>query len=262
MCGPRASEESGMVERGEIMDAAALERSVQRRRILEELLSTEEGYIGDVRFLVNVYVTILASLPAVCMGLRASINQNLADIIELHEEILGEVQRLIPHSEYTQVETPAQVAKVFAKKMNRFFIYKEYGAKYEMMIKDVSSAGQAMPQWDSYQKGLEVLASILSSDKSAKDKSKKALTIGDLLVKPIQRVCRYPLLFAELLKHTPVSDCPNSHMELDSVLTRLREATAEINRATNDGTMKLTLEKTWLLQDRLVFPNKVSLESV
>jgi len=51
-------------------------------------------------------------------------------------------------------------------------------------------------------------------------------------------------------------------MELDSVLTRLREATAEINRATNDGTMKLTLEKTWLLQDRLVFPNKVSLESV
>jgi len=128
MCGPRASEESGMLERGEIMDAAALERSVQRRRILEELLSTEEGYIGDVRFLVNVsnyaakvaialqvltlfaqvYVTILASLPAVCMGLRASINQNLAEIIELHEEILGEVQRLIPHSEYTQVETPAR----------------------------------------------------------------------------------------------------------------------------------------------------------
>mgnify|MGYP006939845672 CR=1 FL=1 len=67
--------------------------------------------------------------------------------------------------------------------MNRFFIYKEYGAKYEMMIKDVSSAGQAMPKWDSYQKGLEVLASILSADKSAKDKSKKALTIGDLLVK-------------------------------------------------------------------------------
>ena len=67
--------------------------------------------------------------------------------------------------------------------MNRFFIYKEYGAKYEMMIKDVGSAHQSMPQWDSYQRGLEVLASILSSAKTAEEKSKKALTIGDLLVK-------------------------------------------------------------------------------
>lgn len=74
---------------------------------------------------------------------------------------------------------------------------------------------------------------------------------------PIQRVCKYPLLFAELLKYTPVSDCPNSHMEVDGVLTRLREATAEINRATNDSQMKATLERSWLLQDRLQFPSKV-----
>lgn len=47
-------------------------------------------------------------------------------------------------------------------------------------------------------------------------------------------------------------------MEVDSVLNRLREATAEINRATSDVRMKTTLEKTWLLQDRLVFPGRVS----
>lgn len=40
---------------------------------------------------------------------------------------------------------------------------------------------------------------------------------------------------------------------------RLREATAEINRATNDCAMRTTLERTWVLQDRLVFPNKVGL---
>jgi hypothetical protein len=36
------------------VDAATVERSLQRRRILEELISTEEGYIGDIRFLINV----------------------------------------------------------------------------------------------------------------------------------------------------------------------------------------------------------------
>ena len=74
---------------------------------------------------------------------------------------------------------------------------------------------------------------------------------------PIQRVCKYPLLFAELLRFTPVYDCPQSHLEIEDALIRLREATGEINRATNDVKVKAVLEKTWILQDRLVFPHQV-----
>ncbi|GKT41869.1 uncharacterized protein ColSpa_02050 [Colletotrichum spaethianum] len=229
------------------------------------------------------------------MGLRSSINRNLTDIVELHEELLGELHRVVPDSEYTQIDispltskvtdhghqrlrsldsvpeddnraiswlqevpgmiSEAQIAGDVAK-MNRFFIYEEYGAKYEMMIKDVASAHRTMPQWDTYQRGIEALASSLGPVSTHIDQSKKSLTIGDLLVKPIQRICKYPLLFAELLKYTPVADCPNSHMEVESALLRLREATAEINRATSDRRMKSTLEKTWILQDRLVFPEQ------
>lgn len=36
------------------------------------------------------------------MHLRASINRNLNDIVELHEDLLGELHRVVPHSEYTQ----------------------------------------------------------------------------------------------------------------------------------------------------------------
>ncbi|KAI1382100.1 Dbl homology domain-containing protein [Hypoxylon crocopeplum] len=298
---PRFSEESACFERTVSNDPGVTERLLQRRRILEEIIDTEESYIGDVKFLMNVYVTILASLPSPHLGLRSSINRNLTDIVELHEEILGELHRVVPNSEYTQPEripvTPnpppskkhhrwrsldsvpedkggtsswlqdipsviaepsvaVEVAHVFGKRMNRFFIYEEYGAKYEMMIKDVASAHRTLPQWETYQKGLEALAASLGATNHHLDHSRKSLTIGDLLVKPIQRICRYPLLFAELLKYTPVCDCPNSHMEIENVLIRLREATAEINRATDDPRMKTTMEHTWLLQDRLVFPNQ------
>lgn len=139
--------------------------------------------------------------------------------------------------------------------MNRFFVYEEYGAKYEMMIKDIASAHRTMPHWETYQKGLETLASSIGPSSNHCDKSKKSLTIGDLLVKPIQRVCKYPLLFAELLKYTPVIDSPYAHMEIENALLRLRETTAQINRATDDARVKAVLEKTWLLQDRLVFPD-------
>ncbi|KAL7790409.1 hypothetical protein V8C37DRAFT_410816 [Trichoderma ceciliae] len=303
--GPRASEDSGFLENHSLADLAAMERSLQRRKVLEELISTEEGYIGDIRFLMNVYVTILAALPSMCAGLRSSINQNLTEIVKLHEELLGDLHRAVPHSEYTQVamspalsplpnpnglhahshkrwsslgavpeqnmkakwllkapgmlsdpQVAAEVSKIFGKKINRFFIYEEYGATYEMMIKDIASAQQAMPNWETYQKGLEALAMALGSAKGSEEGAKKALTINDLLVKPIQRICKYPLLFSELLKCTPISDCPNSHMEVDNTLTRLREATTEINRASDDEQMKSTLEKTWILQDRLAFPDR------
>ncbi|KAK8125488.1 RhoGEF domain-containing protein [Apiospora kogelbergensis] len=275
----RFSEESTRLERTVSADPAVMERQLQRRRVIEELISTEESYIGDIKFLMNVYVTILASLPTQHQGLRSSINRNLTDIVELHEGILGELHRVVPNSEYTQLQqiqpahkppprpnhqrwysldsvpevkdgTPwlrdipgmvaeptvaADVAQVFGDRMYRFFVYEEYGAKYEMMIKDVASTHRAMPQWETYQKGAGGACSFIG---------------------PIQRICRYPLLFAELLKHTPVYDCPNSHAQIEDVLVRLREATAEINRATDDPSVKVTLEKTWLLQDRLMFPDQ------
>ncbi|TAQ86042.1 hypothetical protein B7494_g5624 [Chlorociboria aeruginascens] len=310
----RLSEDSSYIARSVVIDQAVTNRLIQRRRVLEEIINTEESYVADIRFLMNVYVTLLASIPTLSLNLRASINKNLNEIIELHEELLGDLHRVVPHSEYTQADytkstlpskvnghhrwrsldavpehtgrtswlqkipgmtaepkVAAKVARVFGKKMNRFFIYEEYSAKYEMMIKDVATTYRTMPQWEVYQKGLEALGASLASINNQLDSSKKALTVGDLLVKaslqrssdsfannfkPIQRVCKYPLLFAELLKQTPVCDCPDSHMEIENVLIRLREATAEINRVTDDPRMKATMEKSWLLQDRLVFADR------
>jgi hypothetical protein len=67
--------------------------------------------------------------------------------------------------------------------MHRFFVYEEYGAKYEMMVKDVASTHRTIPQWETYQKGLEALALSLISINSQEEHSKKSLTVGDLLVK-------------------------------------------------------------------------------
>ena len=50
----RRSEESGCPEGMITEDGPAMERALQRRKILEELISTEESYIGDIRFLMNV----------------------------------------------------------------------------------------------------------------------------------------------------------------------------------------------------------------
>ena len=119
----RHSEESSYFSRGIAMDQAVTNRLLQRRRVLEELIMTEESYVADVKFLMNVrlqpclffppikrtyttcqvYVTLMASIPTVSLSLRASIHRNLNEIVELHDELLGGLHCSVPHSEYTQL---------------------------------------------------------------------------------------------------------------------------------------------------------------
>lgn len=117
--GVRLSEDSACLAKVTTIDEEVQRRAIQRRQVLEEIISTEESYIADVKFLMNVrqcsfreevklivifqvYVTLLASIPTISMNLRLSINQNLVEIVELHEELLGDLHRVVPHSEYSQ----------------------------------------------------------------------------------------------------------------------------------------------------------------
>lgn len=74
---------------------------------------------------------------------------------------------------------------------------------------------------------------------------------------PIQRVCKYPLLFADLYKYTPASDDAESRREIEKVLARLRETAQEINKATNDQEARDRIQRSWHLQDLLTIPDVV-----
>jgi hypothetical protein len=50
----RLSEDSSYIARGIVVDQAVGNRLLQRRRLLEEIISTEESYVADVKFLMNV----------------------------------------------------------------------------------------------------------------------------------------------------------------------------------------------------------------
>lgn len=48
-------------------------------------------------------MTLLASIPTLSSHLRGSINRNLKEIVELHEELLGDLHNIVPQSEYASI---------------------------------------------------------------------------------------------------------------------------------------------------------------
>lgn len=51
-----------------------------------------------------MYCSILASLSTLPVALRTSINRNLTDIVELHQDILTDLKRYIPQIDCPQVQ--------------------------------------------------------------------------------------------------------------------------------------------------------------
>ena len=301
----RFSSESERPPTNHSVDEAAICRSVRRRQILDEMLTTEETYIADLKALVYLMSTLLASSTSISSRLRHSMQQNVLDLLHLHEGILANLHRAafksaarkwadtisprgassprharwrtlepsvagrlarvhrrtrssIDSHELTQSRArltgaePIDVAdtvSVFSTSMSNFFAYEEYCANHEIIAHDLQRHLPTL--WSTYGTGIESLArSLVSLDRRCED-GRKALTVGDLLIKPIQRICKYPLLFEDLLKQTPVSDCPSAHADLESILHSLRDVVDAVNNATHSQDARLHIHRRWSLQARL-----------
>ena len=74
--------------------------------------------------------------------------------------------------------------------MGRFFVYEEYGAKYESMLLEMTSTSKAIPNFQVYERGIEALAHSLASTSTRTSYSRKGMTFEDLLIKVCQEIDR------------------------------------------------------------------------
>jgi hypothetical protein len=150
----------------------------------------------------------------------------------------------------------SEVASLFKDYLNDFLVYQEYCANHSLIAHELQRHAPVL--WSTYESGIESLAKSLVAIDHKRADDRKGLTVGDLLIKPIQRVTKYPLLFDDLLRHTPVADCPNAHAAVDSTLESLRGVVQVVNEAANNSEAQAQIQRRWSLQSRLNY-QKVSL---
>ncbi|KAL8713211.1 MAG: hypothetical protein Q9220_002732 [cf. Caloplaca sp. 1 TL-2023] len=147
-----------------------------------------------------------------------------------------------------------EVAQLFETMLGQLFVYEEYGAMYDLMLRDMASNYKLISNWYAFERSIEALVNSLA--RSSRDEAlfRKGLSFDDLLIKPIQRVCKYPLLFEELMNNTLEIDSAGTRLALKKVLLQLQEMTLRINRATNDPEAQSKVLRSWRLRELLVFP--------
>ncbi|KAJ5087359.1 hypothetical protein N7456_010975 [Penicillium angulare] len=143
-----------------------------------------------------------------------------------------------------------------------FSAYAEFCGNYELLSQDIAILRRSIPNWSVYDQGIEALSKSVASTDSRRYDDNKSMTMNDLMIKPIQRLCKYPLLLQDLNRNTAVTDCPTSQENMKQILENLRVQVASINSATGNPVNKDRIQKTLVLQEKIRFDDSSLLQDV
>ncbi|XP_044033609.1 dynamin-binding protein isoform X3 [Siniperca chuatsi] len=207
----------------------------KRSKVIEELLQTETDYIKDLQMCVEEIIEPLQQKKVKNVdfdGLFGNINS----VIDLSQRLLDTLQ-----------DTDS-IGKVFLDfKAELEEVYKIYCQNHD----------DAISLLESYEKEENIQRHVLECLERLRAIYRKwgktnYINLGSFLIKPVQRVMRYPLLLMELLGATP-----ESHHDRPQ-LTRALQAVKEINVNINEYKRRKDLVVKYRKGDEDTFIDKIS----
>ncbi|BEJ14537.1 hypothetical protein CspHIS471_0403040 [Cutaneotrichosporon sp. HIS471] len=213
----------------------------RRRMILLEIVETEVTYVHQLRALVFVYLPQLAVLPFVSDRIHQHIARNSVDLLEFHVQFAAHMVDILKYSglgydvcdSETLDSVTKQLTNLFVREVPSFRLYSDYCAG-SMVATGVVSDITHRADYEAFEKRCQHITSE-STQASLHDMlynkpggpSRTRLRFKDILIAPIQRVCRYPLLLASLLadinREAPPNDVVQSVESAQSVMRAVAE---------------------------------------
>ncbi|XP_041128032.1 T-lymphoma invasion and metastasis-inducing protein 1-like isoform X1 [Polyodon spathula] len=191
------------------------------RKVICELVETERTYVKDLKCLIDRYLTPLQKETFLTQDELDVLFGNLAEMLEFQNEFLQTLEdgtRLVPDLE--KLEEVDQFKKVlfslggsFLYYADRFKIYSAFCASHTKVPKVLVKA-----------KTDPAFKAFLDAQNP---KQQHSSTLESYLIKPIQRVLKYPLLLRELFSLTdPESE---EHYHLDVAMKAMNKVASHIN---------------------------------
>ncbi|KAJ4930106.1 hypothetical protein JOQ06_019119 [Pogonophryne albipinna] len=191
------------------------------RKVINELVETEKTYVKDLNCLIECYLTPLQKESFLSQDELDILFGNLGEMVEFQVEFLRTLEdgiRLVP--DLDRLERVEHFKKVlfslggsFLYYADRFKIYSAFCASHTKVPKVLAKA-KTDPDFKAF------LA-------ERNPRQQHSSTLESYLIKPIQRVLKYPLLLRELYSLTdPDSE---EHYHLDVAMKAMNKVASHIN---------------------------------
>uniref|UniRef100_A0A3B4CIN0 TIAM Rac1 associated GEF 1a n=1 Tax=Pygocentrus nattereri TaxID=42514 RepID=A0A3B4CIN0_PYGNA len=191
------------------------------RKVISELVDTERTYVKDLNCLIERYLTPLQKENFLSQDELDVLFGNLPEMVEFQVEFLKTLEdgtRLVP--DLDKLETVDQFKKVlfslggsFLYYADRFKIYSAFCASHTKVPKVLTKA-KTDPEFKAF------LA-------ERNPRQQHSSTLESYLIKPIQRVLKYPLLLRELYCLTDADS--EEHYHLNVAIKAMNKVASHIN---------------------------------
>ncbi|XP_008312009.1 dynamin-binding protein isoform X3 [Cynoglossus semilaevis] len=201
----------------------------KRSKVIEELLQTEKDYIKDLQMCVKEIIEPLRKKQVKNVDFEGLFG-NIGSVIDLSQRLFEALQE------------SDSIGRVFLDfKGEVLDVYKIYCQNHD----------DAISLLESYEKDENIQRHVLECLDRLRGKT-NYINLGSFLIKPVQRVMRYPLLLMELLGATP-----ESHHDRPQ-LTEALQAVKEINVNINEYKRRKDLVLKYRKGDEDTFIDKIS----
>uniref|UniRef100_A0A3Q1JLV4 Dynamin-binding protein n=1 Tax=Anabas testudineus TaxID=64144 RepID=A0A3Q1JLV4_ANATE len=201
----------------------------KRSKVIEELLQTEKDYIKDLQMCVVEIIEPLQKKQVKNVDFDGLFG-NISSVIDLSQRLLETLQ---------ETDSIGKVFLDFKDELEE--VYKIYCQNHD----------DAISLLETYEKDENIQRHVLECLERLRGKT-NYINLGSFLIKPVQRVMRYPLLLMELLGATP-----ESHHDRPQ-LTQALQAVKEINVNINEYKRRKDLVVKYRKGDEDTFIDKIS----
>ncbi|XP_075964494.1 rho guanine nucleotide exchange factor TIAM2 [Anarhichas minor] len=191
------------------------------RKVIQELVDTEKSYVKDLACLFEIYLKPLQNETFLTLDEMESLFGSLPEMLDFQRVFLQTLEERIASSpDFSTLETPSQFKKLLFSLGGSFLYYADHFKLYSGFCANHIKVQKVLERAKTDQAFKEFLA--------ARNPTKQhSSTLESYLIKPVQRVLKYPLLLRELVSLTDADS--EEHYHLTQALKAMEKVASHIN---------------------------------
>ncbi|XP_043744271.1 rho guanine nucleotide exchange factor TIAM2 isoform X3 [Cervus elaphus] len=191
------------------------------RKVIQELMDTEKSYVKDLSCLFDLYLEPLQSETFLTQDEMESLFGSLPEMLEFQKVFLETLEDGISaSSDFNILETPSQFRKLLFSLGGSFLYYADHFKLYSGFCANHIKVQKVLER----AKTDKAFKAFLDARNPTKQHSS---TLESYLIKPVQRVLKYPLLLKELVSLTDHES--EEHYHLTEALKAMEKVASHIN---------------------------------
>ncbi|ORX64662.1 Dbl homology domain-containing protein [Anaeromyces robustus] len=163
--------------------------SIKRQEVIYEMIDTERDYVNDLSIIIEVYIEPLKSNNILSKKDLNTLFSNVEQIYGVNKELLSLFEKRQQQNPYVD-----EIGDIWLT-MNEYL---------KMYLLYCSNYATALTKLENLKSSSKSFAKFLNTQFQKPES--RCLHLDSFLIKPVQRICKYPLLLKELIKYTDESN--------------------------------------------------------